>query len=205
MDRTELEKAKQAIKNGEVVIFPTETAYGLAADATNKHAVEKVYQLKKRPRKKGITTIVHSLEQAKKYGDLTKTEEKIIEEFMPGPITLVAEKKNKEKLADNLNNKFVFRISSNDIARKLASEMPITATSANLSGKKTSYSVEDIAEELKTNVNHIIDIGTLEEKPTSTIAEIQDSNVIIHREGPISKEQIENVLTHDSGHNSTSN
>lgn len=187
----ELEEAKKVIEEGGTVIFPTETAYGIAADATNEEAVGKVYQLKKRPREKGLTVIVKSLEQAEKYSDLSEDEKKIVEEFMPGPLTLIAEKK--DNLPDNLNEDFAFRISSSETARKLAGNTPITATSANISGKDTSYAVEEISKELREKADYIIDAGELDEGPTSTIAELKDE-LVIHREGPIKKEEIQKVL-----------
>ena len=194
MDK-KIEKAKKVINEGGVVIFPTETAYGLAADATNEEAVEKVYKMKNRPRNKGLTAIVSSFEVAKKYGDIKESESKIIQKFMPGPLTLVVDKINSE-LAENLNSDFVFRISSSGIARELAEVGPITATSANISGKSTSYSIDDIDEALLDKVDYIIDGGVLDDGPTSTIAEVRDSGegVILHREGPINEEDLESVL-----------
>jgi len=90
----------------------------------------------------------------------SESEKKIVKEFMPGPLTLVAEKK--DSVPDNLNEKFVFRISSGKIANKLAEFGPITATSSNISGEDTSYSIEDISEELRENIDYIIDAGYLE-------------------------------------------
>lgn len=188
----ELEEAKEKLEEGGIVVFSTETAYGIAADALNSDAVEKVFSAKRRPRQKGLTVIVDSLETAESYSELSEDEKKIVEEFMPGPLTLIAEKR--EMVPDNLNEKFVFRISSGAIASKLAEFGPITATSANISGKETSYSVEDISEELLEKVDYIIDAGELEKSPTSTIIELEDNEVIVHREGPIKKEEIEKVL-----------
>lgn len=191
MDIEQIDEAQKVIKNGGTVIFPTETAYGIAVDATNEQAIDKVYEMKQRPREKGLTAIVSSLQQAEKYANLSEDEKKIVEEFMPGPLTLVAEKK--DSVPDNLNEQFAFRISSSETARKLAEDLPITATSANISGRETSYSVDDISEELKELADFIIDIGELDQGPTSTIAELKD-NLIIHREGPIKKEEIQKVL-----------
>lgn len=188
----QIEEAKDELEEGGIVVFPTETAYGIAADALNEKAVEGVYKAKHRPREKGLTVIVDSLETAETYAELSEDEKKIVENFMPGPLTLITEKK--ESVPDNLNEKFVFRISSGEAASKLAEFGPITATSANLSGKETSYSIEDISEELLEKVDYVIDTGKLEQSPTSTIIELKDGRVIVHREGPIKKEEIEKVL-----------
>lgn len=188
----QIEEAKGKLEEGAIVIFPTETAYGIATDALDEESVDKVYRAKHRPREKGLTVIVDSLETAKQYAELSESEKKIVEEFMPGPLTLIAEKK--EVVPDNLNEKFVFRISSGDIASKLAEFGPITATSANISGENTSYAVKDISDELLEKADYVIDAGELEKRPTSTIIELKDDEVIVHREGSIKKEEIEKVL-----------
>ncbi len=188
----DVKEAREKIGEGGIVIFTTETAYGIAADATDPKAVEKVYKAKHRPYSKGLTTIVDSLETAKKYAEITEKEEKIIEELMPGPLTLVTEKT--EKVPENLNEDFAFRISPSEVSSELASEGPITATSANISGQETSYSVKDISEELLEKVDHVIDAGKLDPSPTSTIAEVDSDEVVIHREGPIKKQELEKLL-----------
>ncbi len=192
VNEKELEEAREVIEEGGAVIFPTETAYGIAADALNEQAVEKVYELKNRPKEKGLTAIVSSLEQAEKYAELSEEEKKIVEEFMPGPLTLVAEKK--DIVPDNLNTEFAFRISSSETARKLAENKPITATSANISGRETSYSVDDISPELREEADYMLDAGELEDGPTSTIIEVEDGEVTVHREGPIKKDEVEELL-----------
>lgn len=188
----EVGEAKRVLEKGGIVVFPTETAYGIAADALNEEAIEEVYRAKQRPREKGLTVIVDSLETAERYAEISKPERKIVEEFMPGPLTLVAEKKG--SVPDSLNEKFVFRISSGEIARKLSEFGPVTATSANISGEDTSYSVEDISGDLLEKVDYVIDVGQLEKGPTSTIVEMEDGDVILHREGPIKKQEIVKVL-----------
>lgn len=188
----QIEEAKEKLEEGGIVVFPTETAYGIAADALNQEAVRKVYEAKSRPRDKGLTVIVDSLETAEQYAELSEDEKKIVEEFMPGPLTLIAEKE--DMVPDNLNEKFVFRISSGDIADKLSGFGPITATSANISGQSTSYSVEDISEELLDKVDYVVDGGELDQSPTSTILELKDGEVVVHREGPVSKKEVEEIL-----------
>jgi len=186
------EQAKEVIEKNRVIVYPTETAYGIGGNALNEEVIDRVYEIKQRPRSKGLTVIVSSLEQVEKYAELSNAEKALVEEFMPGPLTLVAEKK--DNVPDALNGSFVFRISSSPIARELAEEYPIIATSANVSGEKTSYSVDDISENLLDKVDFVLDRGRLPRGPTSTIAEIRDGEVFIHREGPISQEEIEAVL-----------
>lgn len=188
----DVEDAKKVIEDGGTVIFPTETAYGIAADALDPEAVKRVYEMKDRPREKGLTVIVDSLETAEKYAELSEREKKLVEEFMPGPLTLVAEKTG--EVPGVLNEKFVFRVSSSELARKLAEIGPITATSANVSGNDTSYSVEDIDPGLREQADLIIDRGELEKSPTSTVAELVDGEIAVHREGPIKKEELQESI-----------
>lgn len=190
--KEEIEKAREIIDDGRTVVFPTETAYGIAVDALNEEAVEKVYEAKQRPKSKPLTVICHDLDQVEEHAELTAEERKLVEEFMPGPLTLIVEKK--PHVPDNLNESFVFRIPGSETARKLARNGPITATSANISGKETSYSVGDISEKLKEKTDYIIDRGMLEQAPTSTIIEIVGGEPVLHREGPIKKEEIQKVL-----------
>lgn len=188
----DVDRARKVIEEGGLVIYPTETAYGIAVDALNEDAIEHVYDAKQRPRDKPLTVIAHDLEQVERYANLTDTERKLVEEFMPGPLTLVVEKK--PTVPDNLNPKFVFRISSEPVARELALDTPITATSANISGEDTSYSIEDISPDLRGKADFILDAGELEPRETSTIAEVKNSEIVIHRIGPVSKQDLEKVL-----------
>lgn len=185
-------EARKIIEDGGIVIFPTETAYGVAADATNAEAVREVYKAKQRPRSKGLTAIVSSLEQAEEYAELSSDEKKVVRELMPGPLTLVAEKK--QHVPDELNESFAFRIPGSQIARKLAEDTPVTATSANISGNETSYSVDDISDRLLEKADMVIDRGELEDSPTSTVAELTEDGVLIHREGPIKKRDITKLV-----------
>ncbi|MFB6158648.1 MAG: L-threonylcarbamoyladenylate synthase [Candidatus Nanohalobium sp.] len=187
-----LEEAREHIQDGKIGVFPTETAYGIAADALNEEAVEKVYEAKQRPRSKPLTVICSSLGQVEEHAELTEDERKLVEEFMPGPLTLIVDKK--DHVPDNLNEKFVFRISSSESARGLAEETPVTATSANISGGNTSYSVDDISDKLLDEVDFVIDRGELEEGPTSTIVEVNNGDIVVHRRGPITEEGLMDVL-----------
>lgn len=187
----ELEKARKTVRNGGLVIYPTETAYAVGGDALDEEVIEKVYEAKQRPREKGLTVIVDSLETAEEYAELCEMERALVEEFMPGPLTLVADKK--PEVPGSLNESFVFRISSSPIARELASR-PLIATSANISGEKTSYSVDDISGELLEKADFVLDRGRLPKGPTSTIAELRDDGIYIHREGPVSQEELKAVL-----------
>lgn len=189
-----LRKCRDKMSRGNYIIYPTETAYGLGTDARSNTGVEKIYEAKNRPRDKGLTCICSSLDQAKKYSNMSSKEEKIIDSLMPGPITLVVEKKN-QKLASNLNEQLAFRISSEPTCRKLAKDFPITATSANISGEQTSYSPNHIDTKIRQKSAYTIDKGKIPEKQVSTVAEVKTRDIKIHRDGPITKQQIEEAAS----------
>lgn len=187
------EKARKIMKKGGIVVYPTETAYGIGCNALDEEAVEKIYEAKQRPREKGLTVICSSLEQVEKYGKLTKKDRKLVGDFMPGPLTLIVDKK--QEVPGNLNESFVFRISSSETARELAKDFPLVATSANISGNNTSYSVEEISDDLLDSVDLVLDEGDLEKGPTSTIARVDGEGVEVLREGPITLSELKKSLS----------
>lgn len=173
------------VRNGKVVIYPTETCYGLGTNALNEKAVKRVYEIKKEPKGSNVITIVANLEMAKKYGCINKTVEKIVKKFMPGPLTLVVKRKNTYPLITN--RAFVFRISSNKVANLLAkyAKVPITATSANLHGKPSIYSSKKIIREFYGKVDIILDAGKLRKIPSSTIIDMRKKSPVLIRVGPV--------------------
>lgn len=181
--------------DGKACIYPTETCYGLGTNAMDEDAVEEIYEIKSRPRKNKLSCIVSSIREAEEYCRLKEREKKICEEFMPGPLTLVVEKR--EKVPDLLNDRFAFRVSSNDIGRKLCefSEVPLVSTSANLSGAKNSFATGDISRLVKSRVDYIIDVGRLERTEPSSVVELTDGEIKVWRQGEISKHEIEKVLS----------
>ncbi len=190
-----IEKAAETIKSGGLVIYPTETSYGIAADASNEKAVKEVFKVKKRLRSKPIPVIINSIENMKNYGFLDEKSEFIAKKFMPGPLTLIIDKK--KVIPDILNPKEVaFRVSSHPIALKLSKVVgrPITATSANLSGRPPLYKIEDVKKQFEGKVDIILDYGDLSEVKSSTIIDLRGGNIKIIRKGPITLEKIKRSL-----------
>lgn len=184
--------AAGVLAKGGLVIYPTETAYAIGCDATNKHSVKKVYSAKKRPHKKPLSVIFGSLDIAKKYVLLDKTGLALVKHFMPGPFTLVV--KPKKRLAGSPKDEIAFRIPSGSFARSLAKRFgkPITATSANMSGKKPVYSFQQALEFFDSKVGMIIDAGSLPKRKVSTIFDIK--NVAVVREGAIDGKKIRKFI-----------
>lgn len=190
---TEISGAVEALRSGGTAVFPTETCYGIGCDATNTDAVEKVYELKRRSREKKLTCIVASVSMAERFCKLSEKERKLCEKFMPGPLTLVAEKK--ESLPDVVNTDFAFRVSSSEPCRKLSRgvDSPVVATSANISGKPSSYSLDEVDKSILEGVDSVVDGGRLERQRPSTIVRVSEGLEVL-REGPVSKEELESFM-----------
>ena len=181
-----LKKAVSVLKQGGIIIYPTESSYAIGCDYTKKNLVKKIFKIKKRPKTKHITTIVPNIKVAKQYTKLTKKEKHIVERFMPGPITLATKgKRGKE---------FNFRISKHPVALKLAKEFgkPIVATSANTSGEPPIYESEDL-HKFFGKVDLILDHGNLTITYPSTVVKVSPRFRTI-RKGPISVKDIKQSL-----------
>jgi len=182
-----IKEAIKIIKNGGLVIYPTETCYGLAGKATDIKIIKKIYKIKKRPRKKPIPIIVSDLKTMKKYGRVTKKIKLLVKKFMPGPLTIIIQKK--KTIPDILNpNEIAFRISSHPIATLLAKGvgLPITATSANISGEPPLYKIKKVLKTFNKKVDMILDCGDLPKIKPSTYIDMKTDTPKIIREGPIS-------------------
>ncbi len=187
------EKAAECLKEGRLIVFPTETCYGLGADATNEKAVKKIAKIKEQPEQKEISVIVSSLNQIEKYAELDNNAKKIAEKFFPSPLTLVVAKK-KNRLNWLAKGTIAFRIPSNEIALGICRMLgkPVTATSANIHGKKEIYDSEEAIKYFSGKVDLIIDAGKLKEEKPSTLFDVQNKKVL--REGKITEKEILEVI-----------
>lgn len=181
------EIAADYMKKGKVVIYPTETSYGMGVDATNRQAIQKLKEIKNRPEKQPISILCSSIEMIEKYAVLDEKSKQIIEKYMPGPFTLILEKK-KTVLDDINENEIGLRISSNKLSRKICEKMgnPITATSANLHGEPSIYSSKKAKDVFADKVDMIIEAGILEKRNPSTIYDyinkktLRQGDIFIH-------------------------
>lgn len=195
----ELKVVCNLIKNGELVIFPTETVYGIGANALDGEAVGKIFLAKGRPSDNPL--IVHVANEKSIYEiakDITEVEEKLINNFMPGPFTLILKKKE-NVLPDVVTaglDTVAIRMPNNVIAKAIItfSGVPIAAPSANISGKPSGTNIADIRKELESKVSAIIDGGKSEIGLESTVVKVVDEVPIILRPGKITPEQIKEVV-----------
>ncbi len=132
-----INKAREIIENGGMIIYPTDTLYGLGADIFNLKAIKRIFKIKKRNFKKPISVMVSSFKDIKKLSFVNREQEKIIKKLLPGPYTIILRKK---KIVSSLltagSNKVGIRIPKNKFCHVLTKDLPITTTSANISGQK---------------------------------------------------------------------
>ena len=187
----DLKKAACAIKDGKLVLFPTETVYGIGADGLNSEAVEKIFKAKGRKTDNPLILHVSNLDMIHKIAtDISKLEQKLINTFFPGPFTIILKKKDivPNIVTGNLDTVGI-RMPKNDIARNLIelSNTPIAAPSANISGKPSGTNIKDICSELDGKVDYMIDGGNTDIGLESTVVRVIDDTVHILRPGKVTK------------------
>jgi len=198
IDNLKIEEAANIIKNGGLVVFPTETVYGIGANGLNPEAVEKIYIAKGRKQDNPLILLISNKEMLEQITEKpTEIELKLMEAFWPGPLTIVLKRKSvvPDIVTAGLDTVGV-RLSSGKIARQLieASNCPLAAPSANVSGKPSGTTVEDIFEELKDKVDCIINGGKSEDGLESTVVRVIDGIPNILRPGKITPEQIKKIV-----------
>jgi L-threonylcarbamoyladenylate synthase len=192
-----LEQAAQFIRAGELVAFPTDTVYGLGADATNSLALEKIFIAKGRPQDRPLLVHVSSIDQLKKMaGEVSPTAELLIKEFWPGPLAIIMSGKAGLSAAIcGADGTVGFRMPDNIIAREfIAKAGPIAAPSANLTGRPSPTNAQHVKEDLDGRISAVLDAGAIGLGVESTIIDISREEIIILRRGGISVEAIEQVL-----------
>lgn len=194
----EIKEAAELIASGGLVAFPTETVYGLGADALNAEAVGKVYAAKGRPSDNPMIVHIAAKEQMLELTEkLTPDMEKLMDSFWPGPMTMIV--KRLDLIPDTTTgglNTVGIRMPSDETARKLIafSGCPIAAPSANLSGKPSPTTAEHVIDDLDGRVDAIICGKNCSVGIESTVIDMTEDTPMILRPGIITKEDIEKVL-----------
>jgi len=193
----ELKIVCNLIRNGELVIFPTETVYGIGANALDEVAVGKIFMAKGRPSDNPL--IVHLADKRKieeVAQNISEMEQKLIDAFMPGPFTIILKRKPEiPNIVTAGLDTVAVRIPENIIARGIIqfSGVPIAAPSANVSGKPSGTNIEDIRKELEGRVSAIVDGGDTAIGLESTVVKVVNEVPVILRPGKITPEDIEKV------------
>ncbi len=192
-----LNKAGQIIKNGGLVIFPTETVYGLGGNATDVSASKKIYEAKGRPSDNPLIIHISTPQDAEEYTYTNAMYYELAKTFMPGPITVIL--KAKETVPKTVTaglDTVAVRCPSHPVARAFIKEagVPIAAPSANLSGSPSPTCYKHVADDMNGRVDMIIDGGECEIGLESTIVKIEDDNSLtLLRPGAITVEDLNEV------------
>lgn len=196
--RAEIISATAALKRGDVIAFPTETLYGLGADALNPTAVEKVFQLKSRASQNPIPVLVADREMLLSLVvTIPSLAEKLISRFWPGPLTIILPARSDiPRPLINGSGGIGVRISSQPIATELVKVLgrPLTATSANPSGRPPARTVQQAKDYFSDQINIYVDGGKLASKTGSTVVEILGDALRIIRAGDIDRSILEDLL-----------
>ena len=193
-------KASKVLQEGGIVVFPTETVYGIGANALNDKAIERIYAAKKRPQNNPLIVHVENLERARSIAHFSEIELFLAENFWPGPLTLVLNKGSQEiskKVTAGLRT-IAIRVPKNATAISLLKTFgkPIAAPSANISGE-ISPTLATHALDLKKDVEMILDGNYCEIGLESTILKCGGGKIDILREGSVTRENIKKVISFD--------
>ena len=190
-----IQKAAKIINNGGIVIFPTDTVYGIGCDPYNQKAVLSLYKIKKREKTKPLPVIGYSKKELEKIAEFNDKAEKIAEMFWPGPITLILKVKDENiKKSLGLGKKIAVRVPNNQCVLSLLKECKLlVATSANISGTTSLTDPNDCKRDLN-GYDLLIDGGILSDNGESTIVEIDGNKIKIVRSGSVSEEELKKLF-----------
>ena len=190
-DKEGIEKASKVVKDGGIIVFPTDTVYGMGCDPYNKKSVDKIYQIKGRPKTKPFPILVYSIDAASEIVEFDKDSKKIADKFWPGPLTLILKLRD-EKLKESLNlkEKIAIRVPNNQcLLNLLKNSKFLVGTSANLSGESSFTNSQECYQKI-SECDVFLDGGDIENGGESTILEMDKGKPIIHRIGSLKKEEI---------------
>ena len=186
-----IEKASQIINQGGIVVFPTDTVYGIGCDPYNKDSVRKIYEIKSRKISKPFPVLVYSKDIAERIAFFDEFTKKIVERFWPGPLTIIL-KLTDENLKESLNitDKIAIRVPNHKCTLELLKKCNfLVGTSANISGHSSFTNPDECFNNFR-KYDVFVDGGIITSKSESTIIEIENEEIKIIREGALSHEEI---------------
>ena len=193
-DSEGIKETARIILQGGVVAFPTETFYGLGADALDEKAVKRIFQVKGREEEKPLLLLVAERSQLSRLvQEVTPPAERLMEKFWPGPLTLVFKASSQiSPLLTANTGKIGIRVSSHPVARALVQAVgrPITGTSANLAGQPSISTAPEVFQSLGETLGAILDGGRTAGGPGSTVLDISGPSPQVIREGAITREEL---------------
>lgn len=198
INELQLKEIGEQIRFGKIAVFPTETVYGIGTNGLDENAVKKIYDIKNRPLKKALSLLVSNMNMLESLTeDITEAEYKIINAFMPGPLTIILKKRDFVPSIVTAGSDYVgIRIPNLEITKRLIeyANVPIAAPSANISGMPSGLNINDAINSFNDKVDFYIDGGDATLKQSSTVVKVEDEIPIILRQGAITKEQINEAI-----------
>lgn len=206
----QIKTIKKFLGNNKLIIYPTETCYGLGADATSTKAVDKLLNYKGLRRGKPVSVAVSSRAMAENYVKLNATAENLYQNFLPGPLTVISQSLHKvDPRLESKKGTLGIRIPDYRAILKLIKEFdrPLTATSANTSGGKTPYTIEDVFQQLsdkkKSYLGAVINAGKLDYQPPSAVVDTTLNQPTLLRRGKIDFSQLNTQTLISNSENET--
>lgn len=190
--------AATKLQQGEVVAFPTETVFGLGADATNDAAVAKIFRAKGRPSDNPLIVHVASIDQITFVEEISDTAQKLAQKFWPGPLSIVF--KHRSGICDKVRaglDTVAVRIPAHPVALELlkAANVPVSAPSANISGKPSPTCTQHVLDDLANRgISGVVDGACCEVGVESTVVKLTGNKVTILRPGKVTKQMLETVV-----------
>lgn len=178
-----INEAIDIMADGGIILYPTDTVYGLGANIFNNDAVEKIYEIKKRDQSKPLSVLVQNIESMELIAELDKSSREIINKWLPGPFTFILKKRNIVSPYVSASSKVGVRIPDYKIATALASLFPITTTSANLTNECTLSNPQDILKQIGNDIDLVIDVRDLGKAKPSTVIDLSSSKPTLVRNG----------------------
>ena len=190
-----IEIVRGALKMGSIIVYPTDTVYGIGANIFDEKAILKVFSIKKRSRTKPLSICLSRIEDIKKVALMDIKTENIIRKILPGPYTLILKKNdNISSLLTAGSDRIGLRIPDNKVCMDLSRDFPITSTSANLSGYDIPESAEEVLEQLGTSIDIMMDAGIYEHAVPSTVIDMTVYPPEVMREGAGNHHLIKSII-----------
>ena len=193
----ELNEVASAILDGQIVVFPTETVYGIGTNALNEKSCQRIFEIKKRPLNKPLIILISNFEMLEKIvEEPDELSKKLMDKFWPGELTIILKKKNNSIIPNIVTNgdNIAIRMTNHELLRRIIEKInvPIVAPSANITGKETGTKIKEIINDLSI-VDYVIDYGDIDNGISSTIVKVENNMIKLLREGKINKEELEKI------------
>jgi L-threonylcarbamoyladenylate synthase len=193
------QEAKRIIQNHGVIVFPTDTIYGIASDAFSPEGIKSIFKIKQRPASKALPVLIGDYSQLELLtSSINEKVQRIMQAFWPGPLTIILAKSPVLPAELSPHPTIGIRMPDLQFTRQLLRESgPLATTSANLSGGSNPVSVKDVIEQLGDEIDLILDGGPTPGPAASTVIDATGSELMYLREGPIKIEDLEALWKDD--------